>query len=173
MNQSLIPNILRLVVLFLLQILVFKSVDLSWGSFDYIHFYVYPLALILIPLNWPRAIVLLVAFFYGLGIDIFYDSFGMHAAASVFTVFIRTYFLKFLEPYEGYKIELSPSLSNLGFTWFFTYSSFLIFLHLLFYFSVDAFTFVFFFDIILNTIFSFIFSMIFVLIHQFISKTKY
>lgn len=118
--------------------------------------------------------MILLAFVLGIGVDIFYDSPGVHASASVFIAYLRPYVLRALAPVEGYKnLNESPSSHNLGFVWFATYASILLFLHLIFYFSVDAFSFVFFLEILLKTAVSFIFSIGLYLLHQVIFRTKY
>lgn len=171
MNKAAISNLWRTVVFITLQVLVFMSIKISFGSFDYIHIIVYPIIIILFPLNVPRPFLIFLSFLIGMTVDVFYNSIGVHASACVFIAYIRNYVLKYLEPHGGYSIDISPSSHNLGFQWFLPYSCFMLFVFLLFYFSVEAFSFVYIFEIIMNTISSFIFSILFVLIHQFIFKT--
>ncbi len=171
MNKTVINNLLRAVVFIALQVLVFMSIKITFGSFDYIHIIVYPIVILLFPLNIPRPLIIALSFAIGLTVDVFYDSIGVHASACVFIAYIRNYVLKYLEPHGGYSIDISPSSHNLGFQWFLPYSCFMLFVFMLFYFSVEAFSFVFIFDIIMNSISSFIFSIVFILIHQFIFKT--
>ena len=171
MNKAVISNLWRTVVFIALQVLVFMSIKINFGSFDYIHIIVYPIIIILFPLNIPRPLMIFLSFLVGITVDIFYNSIGVHASACVLIAFIRNYVLKYLEPHGGYSIDISPSSHNLGFQWFLPYSCFMLFVFMLFYFSVEAFSFVFIFEIIMNTIASFIFSILFILIHQFIFNT--
>ena len=166
-----LQNILRFVVIIILQVLVFKGVTLNWGILQHVHFIIYPLFILLAPLNMPRSLLIILSFAMGLTIDSFYDSVGVHASACVFTAYIRSIVLKMVEPFEGYSIGISPSRNNLGFTWFMSYSSILLFLHCLFYFSVEAFSFVYYIDIAMRTLFSFLFSMSLIMIHQLIFNT--
>lgn len=53
--------------------------------------YIYPLLLIGIPLKYSRVSLLFVAFFVGLFIDVFCNSFGVHAFSSVFFMYISPY----------------------------------------------------------------------------------
>lgn len=172
MNRAVVSNLLRVVGFLALQVIVFMSIKISFGSFDYIHIIVYPIIIILFPLNLPRPLLIFLSFLIGISVDIFYNSIGVHASACVFIAFIRDYVLRYLEPHGGYSIEISPSSHNLGFQWFLPYSCFMLFVFMLFYFSVEAFSFVFIFDIIMNTISSFIFSIAFILLHQFIFNTE-
>ncbi|WP_235298585.1 rod shape-determining protein MreD [Portibacter marinus] len=173
MNNTVVRNIIRFFIFLLLQGLVLKGIDLSAGEFDYIHIIIYHLFILLLPLNMPRWSILLVALFMGIGVDLFYDSPGVHASACVFTAYLRKPVLQFLEPQGGYNINEVPSLYHFDISWIVIYTSLLTFAHFLWYFSMEAFSFVFIFDIVLNTIFSFIISIIFILIYHFIIRPKY
>jgi hypothetical protein len=143
-----------------------------WGSFSYIHIIVYPLFILLLPLRTPKGLVVVLGFLMGILVDLFYDSPGVHAGALVFTAYARNIVLKFLEPHEGYQVEEIPSMHYRGFTWFLIYASILMGIHLLFYFSVEAFSFVYYYDILLKTVFSFVFSVIIIMMQQLIFRTK-
>ena len=156
-------NGIRFVLLLLIQGLILRRVTFDWYSFGFIHILIYPLFILSLPIKTPRALVLLLAFLLGLGVDIFYDSLGVHASAMVFTAYIRNFIMKILEPYGGYNVEDSPTLRNFGAGWYFPYGAILIFLHIFFYFCVEAFSFVFIFEIMMNTIFSFAISIIIIL----------
>ena len=172
MQSLIIPNIRRFLLIFLIQILVLKRIDISWEEFNYIFFFIYPLFIFLIPLKVSRTLQVFLAFLVGLSVDVFYDTPGLHAASLLFTTFIKKYILKFLEPVEGYKMDSTPTIRKYGFNWFMIYSSILLFIHLLVYFSLEAFSFVYFFDIILKTIFSFIFSQIILIVYVLIINPK-
>nr|MBS0036690.1 hypothetical protein [Saprospiraceae bacterium] len=77
------------------------------------------------------------------------------------------------EPRGGYKVATSPTAYHLGLNWFITYTSILMFLHHLFYYSVEIFTVELMLFIWLKTIFSFIFSMLFLLAMVFIINPRY
>lgn len=170
MNRLALKNIGRFFFVLILQVLVFKSINLDYGILKNAGFFIYPLFILLMPLTIPRPVILLLAFAIGLSVDMFYDSIGIHAAASTFTAFARLYILRLLEPTQGYKTTVSPSRHNFGFIWFATYASILMGIHLFVFYSIDAFTFVFIGDILIKTILSFIFSMFFILLHQMIVK---
>lgn len=172
-SQSLLTNIIRIIVVFLAQVMIFKFISSEVGTFAYIHFIIYPIAFLLLPIRLPIAITLPIAFTIGMCVDVFYDSIGVHASASVFSAYFRTLAIAFLEPFEGYNADESPVMKRLGFSWFISYISLTLLAHIFFYFSVEAFTFVFIFDIFLNTIFSFIVSLLVILISQLIFRTKY
>lgn len=171
MSRVIQSNIIRFIVFFLLQVLVFKGVDLNSGSFQYFHLLIYPIAILLLPIDLPKPYVLLLGFLIGISVDIFYDSLGVHASASVFMAYTRSYILKILEPRGGYNFR-TPGLGNSEFSWFASYLALSMALFLIFYFSMDAFSFVYFVKIILNTIFSFIISVSIIIIYQVIFRTR-
>ena len=173
MGRDLRINIIRFILIGLLQVLVLKRIDISIGSFNYLHLVVYPLFILLIPIKTPRALLLLIAFAFGLLIDMFYNSPGVHAAATVLIAFIRPYVLKWIEPTEGYTNETTPTIFKMGITWFIIYGALLLFIHHLCYFSLEAFSYVYLLEILLRTIFSFIASFIIMMIIMVITNPKY
>lgn len=166
MNNIVITNIIRFFGLILLQGLVFKNVGEGWEEFPYLFVLVYPLAILLLPLKTPRVLTIVFGFVAGIIVDGFYSSPGIHASAAVFLAYCRPFVLKALEPRNGYNVNYSPTASRWGFGWFLRYTSISLTLFLFFYFSAEAFTFVYFGSILLKTIVSLITSMIFIVIYQ-------
>ena len=173
MNKIIIVNALRFVILILLQALVLRRITFEWNNLAIIHIMIYPLFILLLPIKTPRVLSVILAFLMGISIDIFYDSLGIHASALLFTAYIRSLILKIMEPFGGYNVEDSPTLDTMGMGWFTSYSATLLIIHIFFYFSVEAFSFVFIFEIVLNTIFSFIASILIILVSQIIIRGKY
>lgn len=173
MNKTISTNVIRAIILFLAQIVVFKQITFSLGDMAFIHFLIYPMVILLMPIKTPRPVLLLTAFTFGLGLDMFYDSIGIHAAALVFTAYFRNLVIAFIEPVEGYNMNDVPTIKNMGLGWFVTYTSILLLFHIFVYFSIEAFSFVYIFEIFLNSIFSFIISFIVIIILQFLIRTKY
>ncbi len=173
MNSLWTKNLIRIVVLILLQVLLFKRIYFGWENFNYFAFLVYPLAILLLPVRTPRVPVLFIGFLIGIIVDLFYDSPGVHASACVFLAFIRPYLLKMIEPRGGYPTQdLGPTKRQFGTNWFLIYTAMGLAAHLLVYFSVEVFTFVFFFEILLKVIFSFIVSYICILLYIFLLNPK-
>ena len=168
MNNAVFSNILRFFGLLIVQVLLLKKIVIGGSSFNSVSLIIYPLFLMLLPLRTPHSILVLLGFIIGILIDAFYDSYGVHASASVFIGFIRPYVIKIIEPKGGYMQNTSPTKRRLGATWFFVYSSIILFAHLFFYFSVEAFTFYYIGEIILKTVSSFILSMIIIILYQYI-----
>ena len=168
MSNVVFSNILRFIGLVLVQVFIFKKIVIGGSSFNYVSLIIYPLFLMLLPLRTPHSLLVLLGFVIGIIVDAFYDSYGVHASASVFIGFIRPYVLRILEPKGGYTQNTSPTKRRLGTSWFFIYAAIILFLHLFFYFSMEAFTFYYIVDIILKTVSSFIISIVIIMLYQFI-----
>jgi hypothetical protein len=173
MSRAINTNVIRIVLLFFAQVWIFKQASFPVGSLANVHFLIYPMAILLLPVKTTKSLLLIISFLFGLCLDILYDSPGIHAATLVFTGYIRNTVIALLEPFAGYNVDDVPTIKTMGFTWFFSYVSILLLIHFFVYFSIEAFSYVYFFDIFLNTICSFICSIIVVMIIQFIFKTKY
>ncbi len=168
MNRTIAGNVLRFLGLVFIQGLVFKNVGVGWERFPYLHIIVFPVFIMLLPLRVPRALLVLLGFAVGITVDLFYGTLGIHASAAVFTAYIRPFVLRVLEPRAGYNMNYSPTAARMGTGWFMQYAAILLFLHLFFYFSVEAFTFVYITDILLKTGVSFVVSMIFLIVYTLI-----
>lgn len=169
MNNQWPRNIIRFIVLVLLQVLVFQRIDFNW---EYVSILIYPLFILMLPLQTSRLLLIILGFVLGMTIDLFYQSPGVHASASVFTAYIRPFVLKILEPANGYPANAAPSKFHLGANWFFLYAGILLFTHSFFYFSVEVFTYVYFLEILLKTLVCFVISYLLVVIHQFLINPK-
>jgi hypothetical protein len=151
-----------------MQVLVFKRIE-----YEYINnIFIYPIFIMLLPIEMPAALVIIISFVLGITLDSFYDSMGIHAGTCVFIAFLRYYILGFLEPKGGYPNNTGPTQSKLGFGWFARYSSLFLLIHMFIYFSIEQFSFVYILTILSSTILSFFFSMIFITIYQFLLNPK-
>ena len=173
MSRVISTNVIRILLLIFSQIWIIKQASFPIGNISNVHFLIYPMAILLLPVKTTRSLLLIIAFVFGICLDMFYDSPGIHAAALVFTAYIRNIVIALLEPFSGYNIDDVPTIKQLGFSWFISYISILLLLHFFVYFSIEAFSFVYIFEIFLSSVFSFICSFIVVMIIQFIFNTKY
>ena len=130
-------NFLRFVLLTLVQVLLLDNIHLH-GLFNP---YIYMLFIFMLPIETPVWLVLVLGFFSGWVIDFYSHSGAIHASASVMTASVRPALLRLLKPAAGYQPEDRPSASSMGFLWFFTYCSILIFIHHLWLFVVESFSF--------------------------------
>lgn len=172
MNSSIIKNGVRFIFLVLIQILIFKNIDIDTNGFSYFAIFIYPIFILLLPIRTPTVLVVLLGFVIGITIDSFYESLGVHAGASVFSAFIRSQLLHFLEPRGGFEVNASPTKASYGINFFFRYAATFMFLHILVYFSLEIFTLVYFNEIFIRTVFSFILSLLFIIVYQYLFNPK-
>lgn len=92
MLAEIIKIIFRFILLVLVQVLLFNKIRFA----GFINPFVYPLFILLLPVRIPKTLLLLLSFITGLTIDIFSDTMGMHAAATVFLGYLRPAILKLL-----------------------------------------------------------------------------
>lgn len=170
--NSIIKNIIRFVIILVIQVVILKRIDLSYQNFNYIHIFIYPIFLLLIPFNISKSLYLLLAFAVGICVDLFYHSLGVHAFACVLLAFLRPIVLTYIEPREGYSKDSSPTLKGMGFSWIFLYSTILLFVHHFVYFSMEVFSPQYPVEIILRTIFSFMVSLTVIMLTHFIFRPK-
>ena len=167
-NVIILRNLLRAVILLAFQVLVLKQVNLGGTEFNYFTRFLYPVFLMLLPIETPLWLALIIGFFYGFCIDIFSDTIGMHAATCTFSVFFRAFLLRLMEPQGGYKEGVSPTRRRMGFIWFIRYAAIFMLAHIFFFFCVEEFTLLYIVRIVTFTIPSFIVSFILVIIYSFL-----
>ena len=102
----------------------------------------------------------------------FYDTAGMHAAASVFLAYIRPAVLKLFSPRDGYEFGTKPTIQYLGTPWFLSYAGILIVFHHLVLFYLEIFRFSEFFSTFFRVIISSLFTLLLVLISQYLFQRK-
>lgn len=168
MLNEIIRHIIRFAVLVLIQVFVLNNIQLG----GYINPYLYVLFILLLPFEIPDWLLLFIALIVGLTIDMFTNTQGMHAAATVFTAFLRPYMLSLISPRDGYEFGTKPSIAQLGFTWFITYASILVFLHHLLLFYIEVFRFSEFFRTFFRVIASSAFTLVLIVITQYIFPAK-
>jgi hypothetical protein len=159
-----VRNSIRFVLLVLLQVLIVQNIHLG----AYVILFPYILFILLLPFETPKLLVMLIAFFTGLVIDMFYDTAGIHAAVCTLIGYSRHYVLKVLAPREGYDAGQSPTIQSMGAVWFITYSATIIFIHHLFFFYLEIFRFSEFFTTLLRVFLSTIGTFVFVYVIQFL-----
>jgi hypothetical protein len=96
---------------------------------------------LLLPFEIPNLLLFLFAFILGLTIDAFYDTPGLHAASCVLLAFVRILFISITVQKEGFDNEPEPTVSIMGFRWFFTYALVLTLFHHFFLFNLEVFRF--------------------------------
>ncbi|WNH11116.1 rod shape-determining protein MreD [Thalassobellus suaedae] len=132
MNSVVSINSIRFFVLILIQVLICNHVNFL----GYINPYIYVLFIVLYPTKNNRILFILLSFLLGLSIDLFSDSGGIHAAASVLIAYARPVLLRFSfgVQYENYALKFE----NLEFGSKLVYISLLTIIHhtVLFYLEI-------------------------------------
>jgi rod shape-determining protein MreD len=164
MGNSFIKNILRFIILILVQVTILDNINFG----GYVNPYLYVYFILLLPFEVPGWLLLISAFLMGISIDVFENTMGINAAATVLMAFFRPVILKSLSSGKEYEKMDKPSIGGFGFSWFFTYSVILIFIHHLTLFYLEVFRFTHFFATLQRAILSTIFTLILVIIVQYI-----
>lgn len=143
---------LRFALLLFLQVFVFRQIGLGWGGADYAFVFVAPLFVATLPLRTPRPVVVLLGFAFGLAVDVFYETLGLHAAAGTLLGYGRYFALAYLEPRDGYKIKANPEGRALPGAWWVRYAVGCVAAYVVTYFSLEAFSPVFWQQIMLKSL---------------------
>jgi hypothetical protein len=154
MNSAVLLNIARFVLLLAAQILIFNNLDFL----GFINPFPYLLFIILYPVNGNKTGLLVASFFLGLILDMFCNSGGVHAAASLLLAYYRPYIFKFSFglSYEYQTVRLNDVLT----TERFSFLAIAVVLHHFVLFILEVFRVSFLFEIILKTFVSTIFTLI-------------
>lgn len=168
MTNTIIRNIIRFIVLVLVQVLIVQNIELG----RFINPFVYVLFILMLPFETPKWLLLVASFFLGITIDLFYDTSGMHAAACVLMGYIRPGVLKLFSPRDGYEFGTQPSIQYLGIPWFLSYAGILVVVHHLVLFYIEIFRFSEFFSTFFRVIVSSIFTLLLVVISQYLFQRK-
>ena len=131
-----LQNIIRFVLLVLVQVLVLNNIQF----FGYINPYIYILFILSLPFQTPRWLALLLAFVLGLTIDAFSNTMGMHAFAAVMVAFLRNGIIKLFTAIEEGN-NPTPSFHTFGVSAYIKYVVTLVIIHHATLFFLEAFTF--------------------------------
>ena len=168
MINSILRFSLIFILLILFQVLLFNNIQFS----GYVNPYVYIMFILLLPVEIPSWLLLLLSFATGLIMDFFSGSPGMHSSATVLAGFVRPYVLRIISLREGYEPGSDPSMQTYGFSWFFTYTLFIVLVHHTALFYLEVFRFADFFRTMLRILLSSLFSITFILLIEFYRKGK-
>lgn len=134
MNRLGILQVLSFFAYLLVQVILLKNLALFGTAFCF----AYVAYFLFFPVETNPLALMGIAFLMGISLDIFYNSPGLHAAASVLMTYARSHWLNTITPQGGYDVSSVPSLRMGGLQWFLVYSIPLIFLHHLTLFFVEV-----------------------------------
>lgn len=147
----------------MVQILIVNNIQIN----EYFLPQFYILFILLLPFETPRWLLLVSAFTLGISVDLFTQTPGMHAAASVFMAFLRPWILEMSAPRDGYETGTFPRLYYYGFQWFLRYTVILVLAHHFVLFYIEIFRFTEFFSTLLRVLLSSLFSIILIMLSQY------
>jgi rod shape-determining protein MreD len=123
----LMKNSIRFILFILVQVFVlFKIPPLH----RFITPYLYYLYILWLPFNMPRLSLTSIGFLFGLCLDYFTETPGLHAAACTLIAYVRPFVINLLISKEGAdKSYASPSIRSMGWAPYATYVLVLTLLH--------------------------------------------
>jgi len=133
-----LKHLIRFVFLMVLQVVVFDNIRFL----GYINPLLYIWFILGLPSSINRSLLLILAFLTGIILDVFANTLGMYAFATVFVAYFRSPLLKLVVPRDHASSAFEPSIKTLGFPIFLKYAAVLIVLLHLLLFSLEAFSFV-------------------------------
>ena len=162
--------IIRFFLFVFLQTFIFNQLEIS----PYVHVMISPLYIMLLPFDTPVIRLLLVSFFLGLCIDSLSNTFGLHASSLVVFAYLRPVVFRWFSPREGYDSIKTPSIFDMGNSWFLMVFGILLLFHNLWFFAMESFSFKELLLILLKTLPSTLLSFIVCIILQtlFLKKSK-
>ena len=122
------------VLYLLLQILIVRNVVL----FDYAFCFVYIACILLLPNQINMTVLLLISFATGIVVDTFYNTLGIHAAASLLMAYLRPLIIRIQIDQPGQEDRINLSLQELGAGTFFRYIITMAFIHHTALFFIEA-----------------------------------
>ncbi|MCY1722411.1 rod shape-determining protein MreD [Prolixibacteraceae bacterium Z1-6] len=163
MGRVLIKYAILFLVLVLVQVLFLNQVQFS----GFANPYIYILFVMLLPVSSPKSVVLISAFLLGLSVDIFSNTLGMHAVATVFIAYLRPLIIRGITNREEDMSDY-PGLKQNGIGWFFYYTTLMVVLHHLVLFFIEVYTFTNFLETLYRILLSSVFSIFVIVLSQFI-----
>ena len=169
MNEV-IKHIIRFVLLVGIQSLVLNQLEIGLG----IQIMVYPLFVLLLPFELSVIAVLALAFAMGIAIDSISNTYGLHASSLVFMAYLRPIIFKLFAPRDGYDNLKEGRSYQMGMRWFIFVYGILLFLHHLWFFTLEIFRMDDFFFLLQKVFLSLPLSFLFSILLQslFVSKPK-
>lgn len=146
--KNVIEFLLWFVGLVLLQVLFLNHIQIAGviNPFLYIYF------IVALPIHTNRILLTFMGFILGLVIDVFSNTWGIHAMATTFIAFMRPYVFSLVSTQEELD-RVMPRFRTMGANYL-KYIVLMTFVHHLLLFTLEAFTFKYFWIILLKTLVS-------------------
>lgn len=164
MGRLILINIVRFIVLILLQVLVLDNINLG----GHVNPYLYVMFILLLPFETPGWLLLISSFALGISIDILSGTHGLHASASLLIAYLRPFISRSISANREFESGMLPSIRDLGLRWFLMYSFLMIVIHHFTLFLIEAFKWPGLLTILQRTMYSSIFTLLLVLISEYL-----
>jgi hypothetical protein len=164
-------ELIRTASLWLLYLLLHIVIGQHLSLFDTAFCFIYVGAILILPYETPRMALLFIGFLTGITADLFDNTFGIHASASVLIAYLRPILLQNqLSKKLNDTADISLTFNGLGPAGFLIYAGLLVSIHHLWLFFVEASSFASFFQTLLKSIGSIVFTMIALIFSQLFMK---
>ena len=163
-------EILILISLFLLYLILQILVVRNLVLFDYGFCFLYVACILLMPNDLSQTWLLLLAFATGVIVDTFYNTLGIHAAATVLMTYLRPLVIRVQMNQRIQEARLVFTLQELGFAEFFRYVFVLVLIHHGALFLIEAGSLSLLLPTVLRTVASALFTTLTIILIQFFTR---
>lgn len=165
--ERLLTRIAWFVSLVLIQVLLLNNICLFGLATPFIYVYL----LLVMDRDTDHNVLMLLAFFLGLSVDIFSNTPGVNAGASVFVAFLRPYLLRLFSPRDEFE-NFEPGIYTLGVWPFVRYALVTVLLHHTVLFLLESFTFAFIGHLLLRILCSALLTVVMVMAVEFVRHKR-
>jgi rod shape-determining protein MreD len=162
--KNVIEFLLWFVGLVLLQVLLLNNIKIAGVINPFLYVYL----IIALPIHTNRISLIFTGFALGMVIDVFSNSWGIHAMATTLIAFLRPYVLRVVSTQEEMD-KVMPRFRTMGVNYL-KYIVLMVFVHHLMLFTLEAFSFHYFWIVLSKTLVSSIISIILILTLEKIRK---
>jgi len=134
MNEV-IKHSIRFIILWAIQTLVLNQLDIGFG----IQMMVYPLFIMLLPIDLGIFFVMILALALGAAIDSISDTYGLHTSSLLIVAYFRPIIFKMFAPRDGYENFREGNIYELGTRWFIYVYGLLLLIHHFWFFTLEIF----------------------------------
>ncbi len=125
--SDLLKNIIRFILFILIQVFILNRIP---ALHRFITPSLYFLFILWMPFKTPRPTITIIGFLFGLSLDFFEQTPGLHAAACSMIGYLRSFLISLLMPKEAVEISYAePSVTSMGLMPYATYILLLTFIH--------------------------------------------
>ena len=132
-----IVGVFRFILFVFLQIFIFNQIELGFV----IHLLMCPLYVFLLPFEINLFVSMALAFGMGAIVDVFSNTYGLHASSLLLMAYLKPIIFKFFAPREEYDQLKTPTYYDMGHLWFFSAFGALLLIHNSWFFILEAFSF--------------------------------